>query len=66
MRKFSENLKRLRIEKGLTLQELSEELGISIATLSRWENGINDIGSDNIIVLSNYFGISADELIGLS
>ncbi len=65
MRKFCEKLKEQRMKKGLTLLELSKEIGISIATLSRWENGINDITSDNLIIVAKYFKVSADELLGI-
>lgn len=66
MRKFCEKLKEQRVKKGLTLNELSKEIGISIATLSRWENGINDITSDNLLALAKYFNVSIDELLGFN
>ncbi len=65
MRRFCERLRELRNEKGLSLDTISKETGISIATLSRWENGINDITSDNLIVLAKYFNVSTDFLLGL-
>ena len=65
MIKSCEKLNEQRMKKGLTLLELSKEIGISIATLSRWENGINDITSDNLIIVAKYFKVSAYELLGI-
>ena len=33
------NVKELRESMGLTQQEMSEELGVTLRTLSRWETG---------------------------
>lgn len=36
---FAENLKQVRISLCLTQEELAHELGVSFATVNRWENG---------------------------
>lgn len=36
---FSQNLRRLRLEKGLTQEQLAEMLGVSPQSVSRWECG---------------------------
>ena len=65
MRKFCERLKELRNERGLSILDLSNRIGISNATISRWETGVNDITSDNLIVLAKFFGVSTDYLLGI-
>ncbi|MBR3780247.1 MAG: helix-turn-helix transcriptional regulator, partial [Clostridia bacterium] len=35
---FSENLKRLRTQKGLTQEKLANFIGVSYQTISKWEN----------------------------
>lgn len=35
---YAERIKRLRVDIGLTQQELSDRLGVSFATVNRWEN----------------------------
>lgn len=35
------NLKRARLEKGLTQNDVAEKLGISRQAVSRWENGVS-------------------------
>jgi transcriptional regulator with XRE-family HTH domain len=37
---FAENLKQLRKEKGVTQERLSEILGVSSQSISRWELSI--------------------------
>lgn len=37
--KLAENLRRIRIEKGLTQSALAEGLGVSDRAVSRWERG---------------------------
>lgn len=65
MRVFSIRLKELRKEKNLSILDLSKEVGISNATICRWENGLNDISSDDLMKLAKYFNVTADYLIGL-
>lgn len=60
---FSDNLKYYRLRKGITQRELATEIGTNNTTLSNWEKGISKPDIDTIIKLSNYFGISIDELI---
>ena len=65
MSKFAERLNELRCERGLSLVELSKNLNISIATLSRWENGINDVRGEGLVALAKFFGVTVDYLLGL-
>ena len=65
MNKFSERLKELRVEKNLTTRDLSKLIDISHATISRWENGINDVKGSELIKLSKFFRVTTDYLLGL-
>ena len=40
-RKIGAFLKELRKEKGITQEQMAEELGVSGRTISRWETGSN-------------------------
>lgn len=60
---LSDNLKYYRLRKGVTQKRLAAEIGTNNTTLSNWEKGISKPDIDIIIKLSNYFGISIDELI---
>ena len=66
MRLFAERLKELRAERGLSILALGKAIDVSDATICRWENGISDIKSDQLVLLAHYFGVSCDYLLGLT
>lgn len=53
----------LRKQKGLSQEQLAEELGVSRQAVSKWEaeQSIPDI--DKIIVLSDFFGVTTDYIL---
>ena len=64
---IQEKLKDLRVEKGLSLEELAAETGLSKSALGSYEtNDHKDISHTAIIALAKYYGVSADYLLGLS
>lgn len=64
---IQEKLKDLRIEKGLSLQELSEQTGISRASLGNYEtDDYKEITHKSIVILANFYGVSSDYLLGLT
>ncbi len=58
------NIKRLRLAKGLTQEQLAELLTISAAAVSKWEarNTYPDITM--LFPLAQIFGVTVDELLG--
>ena len=58
------NIKRLRLAKGMTQEQLAEILMISTAAVSKWEarNTYPDITM--LFPLAEIFGVSVDELLG--
>lgn len=65
MRIFATKLKELRAEKNMSMDSLAKHIKVTKATISRWENGLADIKSDELIVVANFFGVSTDYLLGL-
>ena len=64
---IQEKLKDLRIEKGLSLQELSEQTGISRASLGNYEtDDYKEITHKAIVTLANFYGVTSDYLLGLN
>ena len=55
-------LKRLRKTLGLTLVELGEKLGVSITTISFWENGRNDIPEPIRLLICLLFNVNREWL----
>ncbi len=65
MKKFSERLKELRIEKGLTQRELAKATNLSQSALVHWEKDRRVPGADAVIALAQFFDVTADYLLGL-
>ena len=59
------NIKLLRINSNLTKLELSNELNVSISTITSWESNKYIPSLKNIISICNFFNTSMDELLGL-
>ncbi len=58
-------IKDLRQKRGITQEEFSEALRVSVQTISRWENGINSPDLSILPQLAVYFRVTADYLLGL-
>ena len=64
---IQEKLKDLRIEKGLSLQELAEQTGISRASLGNYEtDDYKEITHKSILILADFYGVSCDYLLGMT
>ena len=61
---FSRNLSKLRHEKGLSQRSAADDLGISQALLSHYENGAREPRLDFVIKTCDYYGVTADYLLG--
>lgn len=55
----------LRRAKRITQSELAEAIGTSFQNISKWENGITMPDITMLPILSEYFEVSVDELLGL-
>ena len=60
---FSEKLRQLRNEKGISQTKLATDIHISRSAVAKWENGLGLPNDDSLKMLADYFGISIDELI---
>ena len=57
-------LRELRDEKNLTQTEVAKMLGMSQTGYSKYETGENDIPTDVLIKLSNFYSTSIDYILG--
>ena len=55
----------LRTEKGITQKDLAKEIGVSMSAISFWESGINEPKASYVVKLSNFFGVSAEYILGM-
>ncbi|MDR0937398.1 MAG: helix-turn-helix domain-containing protein [Oscillospiraceae bacterium] len=62
--RISENIKKLRRSRELTQEKLSEALGVSAQSVSKWECGENYPDIEILPAIAGYFEISVDELLG--
>ncbi len=60
---FNEKLQELRKDRGLTQEELAQELFVSRTAVSKWESGRGYPNIDSLKEISRFFGVSIDELI---
>ena len=60
---FHKKLYQLRKSHGLSQEELAEKLNVSRQTVSKWETGDSTPDMEKLVLLSEYFEISLDELI---
>ena len=64
---IQEKLKDLRIERGLSLQELSEQTGLSRAALGNYEtDDYKEITHKAIVIMADFYGVTSDYLLGLT
>lgn len=60
---LGELLKENRIRCKMTQEFVSEALGVSRQAVSKWENGITDPSTSNLMAIAHLYGISAEELL---
>ena len=59
---FAQRLRQYRKNKGMTQQELADQLGVSNKTVSRWESGsYPDVTT--LVALARVLGVTVDELL---
>ena len=57
-------LRELRENRQLSMAQLAIIIGVSDAAISNWENGVNEPKASYLIKLADYFGVTADDLLG--
>ena len=60
---FSENLMRLRKQKGLSQEEFANEINVTRQTVSKWELGVSTPDMDKLVQMASFFGITVDDLV---
>lgn len=58
-------IKELCTEKGITLNRLENELGMSTTSISKWKNSVSPT-IDKLARIASYFHVSIDYLVGVS
>lgn len=58
------NIRRLRIERGISVTAIQEHLGLSTPrVIYKWQRGECLPSTDNLISLSNLFGVCVSDIV---
>ncbi len=63
---FSEIIRRLRKERGITQEALADYLGVSFQAVSKWERGESYPDIETLPEIASYFSVSVDDLLGVN
>lgn len=61
---LSETIYTLRRKRGLSQEQLAEEIGVSRQAVSKWEQGLSTPELEKLQALCAFFHVSMDELTG--
>ena len=64
MTDFSERIKALRLERGMTQEAMGKIIGVKPDSVYTYEKGKSYPEVRNLIILADYFGVSIDYLVG--
>lgn len=62
-RTLGEQLRAERTRCKMTQEFVAETLGVSRQAVSKWENGIADPSTANLLALAKLYGVSAEDLL---
>lgn len=62
-KKIGQFLKKLRKEKNMTQEELGNRVGVTNKTISKWENGNYMPPVDVLMLLSDIYSVSINEIL---
>lgn len=62
-RSLGEVLKQHRNECKMTQEFVAEAIGVSRQAVSKWESGLSDPNTTNLMALAKLFGISPEDLL---
>lgn len=63
--KFAVRLSELLNENKISKRELAKKIGVSATSISDWSTGKIQPTAENVYLISEYFEVSADYLLGL-
>lgn len=63
MKSLGEALKESRMQCNMTQEFVAERLGVSRQAVSKWESGVSDPSTSNLLQLTKLYDISAEDLL---
>lgn len=62
---YSPSYKSAREDKGLTIKDAAALVGVTPATLSRWERGITKPNVNSLVRMQDVYGVTVSKLVGI-
>ena len=62
---FGDRLRKLRVEKRLTQEQIADRLGLTKSVISAYETGLRSPSYDVLIRLCGMLGVTTDYLLGV-
>lgn len=62
---YYEKLKEIRIDRDIKQKELANYIGTTVQQISAYELGINEMSATRLKKICEYYGVSADYILGL-
>ncbi|WP_297202816.1 helix-turn-helix domain-containing protein [Thermanaeromonas sp.] len=66
MIQLGDTLKQLRQRVGLRQEDVARMVGVERSTVANWERGAKQPSLETLVKLSQLFGVSLDELVGVT
>lgn len=60
---FAENLKRIRLESGLSQKALADKLNVNFRTISAWEKSICEPSLEMLVKIAEFFNETIEDLL---
>ena len=65
LQETAKRIRTLRLEKNLDQNTFAKEINVSNASVSYWENAKQIPSAEVVFKMAEYFGVSADYILGL-
>ncbi|HFH7176627.1 TPA: helix-turn-helix domain-containing protein [Streptococcus agalactiae] len=62
---FSDRLAELRKKRGLTQQQIADELSVNRVTYTNWEKGNREPSLENVVKIAHILDVTTDYLLGM-
>lgn len=62
---FSDRLAEIRKKRGLTQQQIADELSVNRVTYTNWEKGNREPNLENVVKLAHILDVTTDDLLGM-
>ena len=60
---LSDNLRKRRIEKGLTMEQLADKVGVAFQQINKYENNLSKPQPETFVLIANALGTTCEELV---